>query len=191
MLIFDSAEEQFFYSWVKELMDKGIVLSCTNDIEPFLLFNSINISINRKKVNLLREKTYKPDFLLEINPEFKYFIDLENPELICNTPLFSNSINNQISLFHKNNFCHVEIKAQSKFKKFNNSDIEYNIIKKIVYDKYGIFINTIRPFHKEGLFAKTFTPLEYYNRFYKKDNNKRLKLQWEYKSLNDFLNHCK
>ena len=166
MILFDSQEEQFFYSWVKELMDKGIVLSCTNEIEPFVLFESVNISINRKKVNILREKTYKPDFLLEINPDFKYFIDIENPVLTCSSPLFYKTISNQISIFHKNNLAYIEIKADSKFKKYNNSDIEYNIIKKIMYDKYGILINTIRPFHKNGLFANTFTPLEYYNRFY-------------------------
>jgi len=201
ILSFDSKEEEYFHNYCLELKQGGYLVSVTNSFPAFLLFDDYSLEYTQKlktkdkqtSVKLINKCSYKPDFKIIFTEKALglFTIDIGNPILDKDQRIVTNNAqtNQQLILSQKqdNNtyIAYIEIKpifANTK----NTSNEKYKILRKWVFDKYNVFVNTIKPLSPKGLFANTFTPAKYYNRFHKK-TKQRLNIKWEPKSIKEYV----
>lgn len=166
----DSVEEVIFEQWLLELKENGFIdnyeyHSSTLELIPEIRYNNIKIynSLN-----------YTPDFIIQWNESAKGLFMLHQEEVV-NTKFD----NNQIMLSQFNNISYVDVKGLFAGK-HNNSAITFPILRKVLYDKLGIYVNKVVP---KTLFQKTFTP----NSYLTTSMNKERKINWEVLSLKEYI----
>ena len=185
LLGFDSAEEMYFDAWLKEL---GIEYKYKP--EPFVLCDPVKLRQQNqrsiKEVHLLHGLSYQADFLIKA----------PFPDRIS-TILFSMDISIspikeplKNALFLSNgNSVFLDSKGTNFMGSSRSSDIRFPPTQKMVYDKFGIYVNSVVP---DKLFEKTFAPECYFfsptgKERTKKINNEFVGFGKLYKRIKDVL----
>ena len=172
MIDFASKEEEYFYWWLDELIERNIVAAFKYQPKPFILSDPVSISYQKQlktkvktvDISFLQDHTYQADFLFYWNPEYhgRIFIGYEDL-LDCHInkyPLIANFSNQK-----KCYYSVVDVKGT-----YNQNDAwrRFSIEQKWVFQKYGIYVQKIithPQVTKEGkmipttaLFPNTFVP---------------------------------
>jgi len=194
-----SDEEYYFYFWCLALMDLGYIKNITFQPKSFnllpkqeyLYIKHMKTKIKLSKNTLLNPHTYQADYVIEwhLSAHHIFFEFLNGEE--------NNKPKNDVILlaqYHKDKIISViDTKGgmASKFARNNSTVITFPINQKLVYHKYGIYVNKVVPFNssepKKCLFSKTFAPNEYLYRK-KKVGKGYLKVNCIAKTLTEFLN---
>lgn len=150
LLNFDSAEEMYFDAWLKEL---GVTYQYKP--EPFVLCDPVKLRIQKQRsigeVHLLHGLQYQPDFVLESFPAhigtilFSMNICVSTIKEPLKNALFLASVNR---IF-------LDTKGSDFMGSKRSSDIRFAPNQKMVYQKFGIYVNSVIP---EKLFDRTFAP---------------------------------
>lgn len=192
----DSNEEKYYIYWLDELVKANYILNYKYHVTIPILDNKyINLQVLRgkKKISeehqfkLLSDITYEADFLIEWNTDMFHdngkFWFIENqcvnglPSLLKTLHYAQLSDDNKI-------LSYVDVKGTFAGI-HNNSAVIFPIKQKLIYDKLGIYINSIKPLSDKGLFAHTFTPQLYM----KTDITKKDRvISWNTKTLEQYIN---
>jgi hypothetical protein len=191
---FDSKEEEYFYWWILELKDKGIIESFKYQPKSFELSSDIKVSYkeklktktNVKSQSLLSGHQYKADFLIYWNKDYKdkIFVDYNDimEQSFKKYPIV-------VNYSEKSNcyFSVVDVKGN-----FNQNDAwrRFSIDQKWVFQNHSIFVQKIVPIPDgkgrpaSALFKTTFIP----NRYQLTDiTQKRRKINFEYRLIESYL----
>jgi hypothetical protein len=187
----DSDEEILTIMWLEELMQAGYVAKVQR-ADPFVItepyVNTYNAQVELKTKTKTVEKS---QVILKghvYTPEFKVTLTRAGIELLSwrnhTTPQSSYSeVNSKFDkLFiarYEDPESVVYIEVKPGFDQ-NNMTRLFTINQKLVWDKYGIFVNLIQP---EELCKKTFTPNDW---LITKTGKKRI-IHWDIRSLDDYL----
>lgn len=175
----DSKEEGYFIDYLEELKDFKIVKSYKR-AKSFNLINPVEreYSIEKKdklefkKFKLLNEHIYTPDFEIEFSKSILGFMEGEYG--------LSSSIKdkNKTIFVGSEKIAFVEIKADY----VNSNELRcFKINQKLLYEKYGIYVNLIQI---PKLFKHTFTPVTY---LFTEKKKQLKKLNYDSKSVKEFL----
>ena len=181
----ESDEEYHYYSWLTSLQGLG----CIRNIdlkETFHLVPAKRIKLANKEVSLLQKTDYTSDFTIVWHEDWKdkLFIT-ENSDI--------GKQNFKHVLRHKH-FAHkdkltgyyysvVDTKGDNGKRK-QSSDYTFPVKRKMVMQKYNIFVNKIMPLDKKnGLFMNTFTPPTYL----KTPTGRDKKINWDVKTATKYV----
>lgn len=170
--IYDSPDEYYFECLLRDLSNTGFIESWKYQPKSFILSETIKvpyteIKVFKRKENeeiekfqvLLNGNSYTPDFLIIWNPKALGFLISLIGKHKMNNPF--------IAQIHKGKIKSI-IDIKGGFV-MHNMDRELSIIKKWVYQKYNIYVQTVKCFNKKSpsgkfvgnLFDEVFTPKEY------------------------------
>ena len=159
-----SDAEKEFYAWLLESEQAGLIQDIQYESQSFELISKKTIIIEKQlktktktiEKTLLLAHSYTPDFVFKVsNERFK-----------------------QLFYAGSNNLCFTDIKGTWS----NRGSLqEFSINKKLMFDRFNIYINKIIP---ADIFKKTFCP-EYarFSLIKKKERDKYLK----YKTISEYL----
>lgn len=165
----DSDEEYFMLLWLEELMDAGFidkieraetfVLSerFVNEYEEVKELKTKSKTIQKEQI-LLEKHVYTPEFKITLSPmgvkllSWRKFTRNDGSYYPINSKFTKLFVEHYGGLEHE---VYLEIKPEWDQ---NNMERLFKINRAWVYQKYGVFINLIKPLQ---LFEKTFTPKAY------------------------------
>ncbi len=168
---FDSDEERYYKYWLDELVETGYILNYKYHVTiPIIEDKYIELQVlkGKKKTSkphqfkLLNDITYEVDYLIQWNTshfhdndKFWFVKDcyVDKVANLLRRLHYAQRIDNQL-------LSYVDVKGTFAGRN-NNSAIIFPIKQKLIYDKLGIYINSIKPLSDKGLFANTFTPAKY------------------------------
>lgn len=205
---FDSKEELYFYWYLKELVRYGYVEKYVYQPKSFVLIepvNSIQIIPGKlkrkiKSTMLLREHTYKADFLIYWNNKAEKVFYAMIDEIIAGAP-FRHDHYPFIANMRKNasnvNNAYSVVDVKGNYSQ-NDAYRRFSTDQKLVMDKMNIYVQKIVPapsIDKNGkikvanaLFLKTFVP----ERYLLTDKNKEIrKIRFPVRSINEYVNNRK
>lgn len=190
----DSKEERYFEWWLNELIEAGYIKKYVRS-ESYILVPKSTVPVLKEKPtkkepdrlvleseHLLANLSYTPDYDIYWEEKALDFLVANIDELNISKkekPLFY-CHNTELGLYScsdvKPNF----------FRAVNSSSVTFPLKKKMMWEKFNIYVNKVVPIGKEELFAKTFTPLRY---FYQDQypNRKRTISQWRARTIKQFL----
>lgn len=205
----DSKEEKYFEWWLDELVKNGYVKSY-NRCNSFQLIPKAYIPVLKRKPlksepnrlvleaqHFLHPLSYTPDYDIYWEEKaiglFVFSID----------ELFVSEKTQPYFLGQKTDlglYSCVDVKPIF-FRTQNSSSITFPLKKKMMWNKFGVYVNKTIPIGKEELFCKTFTPERYFLQDLKPKNrslgkkfktNKKTKITtwssgWEPITLKQFL----
>lgn len=171
-----SDEEYYFYFWCLAIQDLGYIKEIVFQPKSIHLidkkefrYTELKKTKTKLKINtLFRPHVYTPDYVIvwHESAEHIFFEILENEN--NNKPL------KDIILFAQNRkgkiISVIDTKGATTFQRGNSTVITFPLNQKMVYDKYGIYVNKVVPFNsskdkkgnlKKSFFSDTFTPDEY------------------------------
>jgi hypothetical protein len=139
------SDEEYFYScWCRELKDYGFIEEWYYEKDVFEIAPEQTIGWRR-----VRNMTYTADFTI------KWRV----------IPTFVQSVSETAKtgfIFHFKGISYVDVKGGGYSGKFNNSDITFPIIQKILLYEKWIWVDKFIVSNKRGSgFDKSFTPAEY------------------------------
>lgn len=203
-----SQSEVYFEWWLEELKACGLVSSYTRG-KPFELFPPLAFAYIQnyktklplvKNANVLRNIIYTPDYTVLFNEKLvgKLFGLVDNkfiqevgrelaPGNIWQEILFLTSDKEGNAEYR----LHFDVKPPAQAVRFSGalgSSRDFPIKQRLMFEKYGIFVNKVIPYgQKESLFKKTFMP----KRYKWTDGSTKLRTLKEYeknlKSLPEYL----
>lgn len=207
---FKSREEEYFSYYLEELKQAGFVKDWGYEVNTFTLsepvvnyyYKNVRGKTVVKSEHLLREASITADFsiLWDKKAENIFYLNTEVPikGSVRDIPF---RVNTTVEEDGEQKFIsYVEIKAY--YEKNTSSSISFPYKQKWLYDKTGIYIQKIKPFspkkskRADTLFNLTFTPrkvinLEVYRRNTSKNRIGESKLNYDVKTLNEFLFNLK
>lgn len=195
---FESQEEIYFYWYLKELEEAGIISKITYQPKPFLLApkkslvfkQQLKTKIKEKEITLFQEHSYQADFMFwwSEKARFKMFVkhnDILN-QSFKNFPFIANTGKDLWTSFSV-----IDVKGT-----FNQNDAHrrFSIDQKWVFQQYGVYVQKIithPQINKKGkmipasaLFPNTFLP----GRFSLTDIALRArKIKYSYHTLKEYL----
>jgi hypothetical protein len=194
-ITYDSKEEEYYSWWLDELVEAGHVayyeyqkeIKITED--KYITLRKLNkkqTKTTEEQLHLFNDLKYTADFVIgwDSLAERKFFI---------NEGSIVNRLQNILKQFHyaqsasKNGLnWHSYVDTKGTFAGANNTTaITFPIKQKMIYDKLGIYVNSIKPLSDKGLFANTFTPKKYM----KTDiTGKDRKISWTTRTLEEYVN---
>ena len=183
----DSNEEQYFVWWLEDLERYGYINSFGR-AEGYKLANESTVhwtqekqlkkstKIEDKSKSLFQDLIYTPDFdvnfdIIGVNKLFVRLYQDLNVHALSGKPVPS-------GLMTVDTRAIVEIKPNFDFKGMSKKTI---ILRKLVFEKYGIYINQVIP---EKLFKNTFVP----QRYLRTDQNKAdRKINFKFILIDDMI----
>ena len=181
---FASKEEYWYSQWLNELQAAGYIKEWLYQI-PYKVLDATSISIWK-----LEDLNYTADFCIHWNASAHgLFFDTGDGSLslkAADKPRlhYAERVINEENSEHYVSI--IDIKG-SFIGVHNNSAITFPLIRKILYDKHGVFVNMIKPLDARGLFSSTFSPLSIY--LTDKTRVER-KTQFVKRTLQEYLTIC-
>ena len=177
---FDSQEERYFSYYLDELKEAGYIISYEAQPESYVLsepyFYDYNIQLKTKirpaVKKLIREHIYTADF--------KIHFAAEASGIFCNR-LESRKDLTKIPFVVDYFFVSI-IEIKPAFSRFN-SQREFSINQKWLFQRHGVYCQKIKISNRAGLFKDTFTPKKYLVT----ETGKPKKLHYEPKTLEEFV----
>jgi len=181
------SQERWFVEWLDTLKEEGFILDYKwgkqDKIDPFLLTNAYTITEEIEKIiykgtkreqvkkevknrNMLNGSTYSPDFWIRwaVKADNVFYTMSQLSFVRGEFPFFAQPAKSKKGEVHIVSCTDVK----SPFKGKNCSDATFSLNRKIVWEKYKVFVNKtiLMPNKKikkpgEYLFARTFTPARY------------------------------
>lgn len=169
-LAFDSDEEEYFYHYLNELQQVGVVLRIQYHPKPFLLSDKVvvpKVTVDKKQqeklnhVFLMHDHEYEYDYKVLLNPAYEgvFFSTTDNYHAAF--PALANRRLDGSLLW-----C-VDVKPT--FMKDQGANTRFPLNQKWVWQRYGVYVQKIicedniskDKLVKAGLFNKTFCPKRY------------------------------
>lgn len=184
MITFDSNEELVFSWYLNELKDRNIVDNWIYQPNSFILSYPFERTVKKVlktsekyvKKAFLRGHTYKADFAITWNKEFKdkIFFTLhgnnegKNIYFVANTSKIDENIHYTL----------VDVKGT-----YNQQDAwrRFSIEQKWIFTMYGLYVQKVIP---DELFKKTFTPARY---CFTNKTMKPRKLKWRAVTVDEYI----
>lgn len=194
-----SDEEYYFYFWCLTLRNLGYIKEIVFqppvfNITPKQTYQYIKLMKSKTKLaenTLLNPHTYQADYVIEWNKSAHHIFF----EILGGADNYKSK--NEVLLlaqYRKDKIISViDTKGAVSFAHARNNStvIKFPINQKLVYQKFGIYVNKVVPFasndKRNCLFSKTFTPDEYRYRK-KKVGGGYLKVNCIPRTINEFLN---
>ena len=196
-----SKEELYFSYYLEELKDAGFVKEWSYESDTFKLSDSISLpyctnskkGVLAKEEHILRKSSLTADFTIcwNFNKSKNIFVLHPGEPISINVKL----IPFRIGIISEDEvYSYVEVKASNEIR--TSSSISFPYKQKWVYDKYGIYVQKIKPFHPTKksniLFQNTFTPMnvirqEVYKIKCPGGNVGDSKLKYPVRTLQDYL----
>ena len=188
--VFDSQEEKFFYDWLLELQEIGLIEFINYNPQSYsLCFEAVvKTEINTlvrgvikpKQISrkIIKSKSYTPDFIIQFKDGLCFDSRLERQ----NKPV----IDLIISL---DGLCYVDVKGA--FTRNLTSSITFPDRQAMMYFNHSIYINKVIPYSKKNcLFKDTFYPKTFINdNIYKVGIKKgQSKIIGDFKTISQFIN---
>ena len=195
---FDSQEEIYFYWYLKELEEAGIISNITYQPKPFLLASKKSLMFEQqlktkskaKEITLFSEHSYQADFMFWWNDIARNKMFIRHNDILTqsfkNFPFIANSSKEIISSYSV-----VDVKGT-----FNQNNMHriFSIDQKWIFQQFGVYIQKIithPSINKKGkmvpasaLFPNTFLPA----RFSLTDIAiKARKIKYNYLTLKEYL----
>ena len=157
---FESKEEEYFYDWLVELYNVGLIDWIYNERKTYRIVNEVKVSkcIELKTKNkdvefiLTKKRDYTPDFIFKFNDKalgLSYYDQFKGYE---NRPYF----------YCNNNRGIIYVDVKGEFAGKLNSAKTFPDRQSIMCDKFNIYVQKVIPFakkvNKTTLFKSTFTP---------------------------------
>ena len=186
--IFDSLDELYISWYLQELKDNGYIDSFEYEPESFMLaeglkgrkveYEQLQTKVKKSTplCSLLKGHKYTPDFKVNWNIKAENIFYTDHVNISVNPPF--KVYNSQTSI--------LEIKPNSK--KHVGSKAKTNISRKMVLEKYGIYVEEIL---YETLFYPTFFPQRYITKDNKRMSQIRHSTKFKMASLSEYLNNKK
>lgn len=195
-----SKEELYFSYYLEELKDAGFVKKWGYESDTFKLSDSISLpyctnsrkGILTKEEHILRESSITADFTIYWNLDKAKNIFILDSKTPINVKV--KLIPFRMGMLSERDVSYVEVKASNEIR--TSSSISFPYKQKWVYDKYGVYIQKIKPFHptkkSDILFQNTFTPMnvieqEVYKVKCSGGNVGDSKLKYPVRTLQDYL----
>lgn len=183
----DSKDERYFEWWLDELVKAGYIKSYNRSLS-YELVPKAYMPILKEKPTVkepdrlileaqyfLHPVGYTPDY--DIYWEQKaigiFVVDIDELNISKKETTYFLGQKTELGLYSCTDVKPIFFRAQ------NSSSITFPIKKKIMWDKYKIYVNKVIPIGKEELFCKTFTPDRYL--YQDKVPNKKRTLGRKYK----------
>ena len=190
---FDSQEEKFFYDWLLELQEIGLIHTINYNPPSYSLCTEVVIKteintlvrgvVKPKQISrkIIKSKSYTPDFIILFKEGvcFESILDCQDKPLIDLV----------ISL---DGFCYVDVKGA--FTRNLTSSITFPDRQAMMYFNHSIYVNKVIPYSKKKcLFKDTFYPKSFIaDQIYKVGIKKgQSKLIGEVRTISDFIDKCK
>lgn len=188
MDMLDSPEEVHFYWYLQELKHLGIIKGFRTNVEPFELsekkersyIDKIKTKSKTGVQTLLREHSYKPDYVVLWNEIYKdifyscYKSDMKLALIwrgeYVKRPFITNG-----------NVSHIDIKGSYTLR--NSDNAIFSVNRKWVMDRYGVYIDKITV---PDVFIKTFTPNRYL--YTDKTQSIRTSMKWQDRTIHQYFN---
>lgn len=181
----ESEEEWFFACWVRECLQKGIILEAYRP-ELIELRSSLSfpykLKLKTKVIDdefvLVKGSDYKGDMFIKWNPVYAgiFFINAGDTFDFKPSPRGSYCKDNHLFYCFKHNQSLIDVKGTFQ----NKNQHPFSRTQQLLA-AFGVFVQKVIPLGKDGLFSKTFAPTEYlYTAVHKKKRS-------AFKSLDDFL----
>lgn len=182
---FDSGEEEYLAWYLVALYEAGYIKSFIHHPESYVLsasqkytcFKTLHGKISKGTLSILRPHSYTSDFYVEWNEKAEgiFFNSLSSQIDLRNVPFIANEKNIVLGYGNRTSvpYTYSVIEVKPEFSQYN-SQREFSINQKWMYQKYGIFVQKVIVFDKNkisGLFPETFTP----NKFLYTHKRKQLK----------------
>lgn len=181
----ESEEEWFFACWCKELLDKGIILEAYRpellELRSPLIFPyqlQMKTKIVDESFSLVKNSDYKGDMFIRWNPEYNgvFFINIGTVCITKPSPKGAYCKDNHLFYCVTPNESLVDVKGTFQSRNQHPFSRTQQLLA-----AFSIFVQKIIPMGKDGLFSKTFAPVEYlYTAVHKKKRT-------AFKSLDEFL----
>jgi len=182
----DSNEELYFEMWLNELVENGYIEKFIYQPDSFLLHESVKYDIlielktktKMEQRTLLQKHSYTPDYKIFWNKKAKGLFYQNIGEIKNKPPV----------IFAQDDISYIDIKGTYNQ---HNTWQSFEINRKIIWEKFGIFIDKIQPIGKKScLFGLTFTPKKL-PIWQKRDSTKLYAWakKWKIKYLNDFVSN--
>lgn len=153
---FDSEQEIYFYYWLNDLKDKGLVIDFIYEPDPFLLCNEAYVKWNKQLKTKTKEHNNKiiHDLKYTIDFEIEWSDKTDGILTYADDGIYTSSPRN-LMYRDSNNKSYIEVKPS-----FNYQNMNRHVKVKIawVYAKYNKYIQIITP---NKLFQETFYPERY------------------------------
>lgn len=176
-----SNEELYFSYYLEELKEAGYIKEWSYETSKFELSTTVSIekqyedlskvkeTLKKKEVPIDQGKTCTADFTIIWEPIaeglFYYNCGTIVEDLKLNLPFIVYSTTDCISFTS-----YIEIKPEVENTRVVSSSVSFPYKASWVLDKYGVYIQKIKPLGKGGLFHQTFVPKKYIDETrYKKD----------------------
>jgi hypothetical protein len=176
MITFDSKEEEYFYWWLLELEEYGLIANIERVTTGFKLCDKLEVNVKEKGkdklVTLLDERVYTPDFKFTILSHNLLFNDIDN--IVVNP----NKRNTEVIIGQDKQ---VYVECKPSFDQ-NNMTRLFKINQKEMYSKLGIFVNLIKI---PSIFKHTFTPAKY---LLTDKSNKARKINFKVVTVKEYIN---
>lgn len=192
---FDSDQERYFYYWLEELYNAGYIDLILADRKSFDLNNPLTINWTKQlktknkpmEISLIKTRSYTPDFIFRFTKKAKniFYFDPDIPT----------KKRKPFMVLGSDDYIYVDVKGQ--YTRTYTSSITFGDRQAILWDKYKIFVQIVKPYIREGkscLFEKTFTPRKVLKeQVYLRDNSKRKikkgdsKIKYKVRKLNEFV----
>lgn len=195
---FDSKEEEYFYWWLQELEQAGIIHRIKYQPKPFVLSvnqdvlfgEQLKTKVKKRSVSLLKGHEYQADFLFYWTPEAKNIMFADYNDILDKSikkfPFIAN-----YSKEKDCNFTVIDVKGT-----FSQNDAwrRFSVDQKWVFQRYGIYVQKMishPSIDKKGvmhpanaLFPQTFIPRQ----FQTTDTGKfKRKIKYPVKFIEDYL----
>lgn len=153
----DSDEEEWVLMWLEELMERNLVERVERAV-PFKLSDPIvnrykeTVQLKTKEKNIEKKQTilegheYTPEFMIKLT---------DKGERLLSHNLYIHIGGKLEKLFYGRSIIYIEVKPEWDQ---NNMERLFKINQKWVMEKYGEYVNLIKPIQ---LFEKTFVPEKY------------------------------
>ena len=204
----DSKDELYFEWWLQELKENGYIKSYNRSISYELVPKSYMPVLKRKPTikepdrlileaqHFLHPVSYTPDYDIYWEQKAIGIFVLDIDELFIKediVPYFYGQ-KTDLGLYSCTDVKPIFFRAQ------NSSSITFPIKKKIMWNKYSIYVNKTVPIGKEELFCSTFTPNRFLFQDMKPEATRKLgrkmskgkwKSGWTPIDFEDFINDFK
>lgn len=196
--MFDSKEEEYFFWWLEEAKNHGLLTEFIFQPKPFNLFDKVKVEyfeqlktkVKVKDSTLLREHKYQADFLIRWDSKwiFKLFLpwDQVGNHFPNKVPFVANRSRKSDEFFSV-----VDVKGT-----FNQNDAwrRFAINQKWVFQNFNIYVQKLithpsvkkdgRIIPASALFYKTFVPERF---LYTNKSNKPRKIKYPIKSIKEYI----
>lgn len=196
----DSSEEMYFVWYLEELKKHGFIKNFKYQPKPFLLSEEVKAKrivqlktkTSYKEYTFLRPHSYQADYLIQWdNKGYGIFFHYLDDILSGNTDKRHDDIFFLAQARNYGAFSVVDVKGEYSQ---NDAFRRFSIEQKLVFQKFGIYVQKVIPatkVNKDGkvvtpsaLFNRTFTPERY---LFTDQGKKVRKITYEVKTLNQFL----